>query len=130
VIAIESGLLLLPLIIIVFVLALIGTTAYSFYKTVYVIKDGFLCSWSPFAFIKVRINDIIKVERTMIPVHFRVGASLYSGRFYIPGVGWTKAIITNLTDGVLITDKNRKHYLITPSNPDNFIKSLKAMINS
>jgi hypothetical protein len=62
----------------------------------------------------------------MIPIHFRVGASLYSGRFYLLGLGWARAIITNLNDGVLITTKDKKYYLITPSNPEKFIKLLKV----
>jgi len=107
------------------VLVFIGITAYCFYKTTYVVTDGFLRSWSPFAVINLKLKDITKIERTRVPIHLRVGASCYSGSFYIPGLGWTKAVITNLTDGVLITDKNRKHYLITPSNPDLFVKLLK-----
>jgi len=110
---------------ITFILLLLGITIYGFYKTVYVIQDGFLYSWSPFATIKLKINDIKKVERTLVPFHFRFGASLYSGRFYIPSLGWTKAIITNLSDGVLITTKDKKHYLVTPSNPDRFVKLLE-----
>jgi len=111
--------------IMIFVLFLLAFITYSFYKTKYVLQDGVLYSWSPFAIIKIKLKDIKKVERTMIPFHIRVGASLYSGRFYIPSLGWTRAIITNLSDGVLITTKDKKHYLITPSNPDRFIKLLK-----
>ena len=110
--------------IMLFVLFLMSFITFSFYKTKYVIQDGILYSQSPFAIIKLRLKDIKKVERTMIPIHIRVGASLYSGRFYIPSLGWTKAIITNLSDGVLITTKDKKHYLITPSNPEKFIKKL------
>ena len=113
-------------IIIVAVLIIIGTTTYWFYKTVYLIKDGFLHAWSPFAVINLKLKDIKKAEATRIPFYIKgFGASLYSGIFYIPGVGWTKVIITNLADGVLITDKKEKHYLITPSNPASFIKLLK-----
>lgn len=111
--------------IMVFVLLLLGLTSYSFYRTKYVIHDGILYSWSPFAVIKLRLKDIKKVERTIVPFHFRFGSSLYSGMFYIPSLGWTKSIITNLSDGVLITTKGSKHYLITPSNPDRFAKLLK-----
>jgi Bacterial PH domain len=110
-------------VVMAFALALLGITTFSFYKTVYIIKDGFLFAWSPFAIINLKIDDITKIEQTRVPFYFRgIGASFYSGRFYIAGVGWTKAVITNLTDGVLITDKNGKNYLITPSNPDRFIK--------
>ena len=109
----------------IFALFVMGLTTYSFYGTKYVIHDGILYSWSPFAIIKVKLNNIKKIERTMVPFHIRVGASLYCGRFYIPGLGWTKAIITNLSDGVIITTKDNKRYLITPSNPDRFVKLLK-----
>jgi hypothetical protein len=108
-----------------FVLFIVCFTVISFYKTKYVISEGVLYSWSPFAVIKLKLDDIKKVERTIVPIHIRVGASLYSGRFYVPSLGWTRSIITNLTDGVIITTKENKHYLITPSNPDEFVKSLE-----
>ena len=109
----------------VLVSAILSVTTYCFYRTKYVIDGGILYSWSPFANIRLKISDIRKVERTRVPVYLRVGASLYSGLFYIAGAGWTKTIMTNLTDGVLITDSKGKHYLITPSNPDEFVKLLK-----
>ncbi len=111
--------------IMIFVLFLMSFTTFSLYKTKYVLKNGILYSWSPFTTINVKISNIKKVERTMIPIHFRVGASLYSGIFYILSLGWARAIITNLNDGILITTKDKKYYLITPSNPDKFIKLLK-----
>lgn len=107
------------------ILLLIGVIAYGFYKTKYVIRNGFLYSWSPFAIINLKLNNITKIEQTRVPFYFKgMGASFYSGIFYIPSLGWAKVIITNFADGVLITDKNGKHYLITPSNPDAFAKSL------
>ena len=106
-------------------LMMIGLT-FSLYKTKYVIRDGVLYSWSPFAVIKLKITDIKKVERTLVPFHFRIGASFYCGRFYIPDVGWTKSIITNMNHGVLITARNDKHYLITPSSPDKFARLLRS----
>jgi hypothetical protein len=111
--------------IMISILFIMGLITWSFFRTKYVIHDGVLYSWSPFAIIKLKLNDIKKVERTIVPFHIRVGASLYSGRFYVPSLGWTKSIITNLSDGVIITTKDNKRYLITPSNPDKFVKSLK-----
>jgi hypothetical protein len=111
--------------VMVLVVGVLLVTAYSFYKTTYVVDGGFLYSWSPFAVINLRLKDIKEVEQTRVPFYFRGwGAGAYSGRFYIPAVGWTKVIITNLTDGVLITDKKGKHYLITPSNPKTFAKMI------
>jgi amino acid transporter len=111
--------------IMTFTVLLMALITYSFFNTKYVIHDGILYSWSPFAIIKLELRNIKKVERTIIPIHVRVGASFYSGRFYIPSIGWTRAIITNMNDGVLITTKDNKHYLITPSDPDKFVKFLK-----
>ena len=110
-----------------FVLIVIGTITYSLYSTTYAIKDGYLYSWSPFAVVNLRVKDIAKIERTRTPLYFRgFGASLYCGRFYIPAFGWTRVIMTNVTDCVLITAKSGKRYLITPSNPEGFIKSLRG----
>jgi hypothetical protein len=111
--------------IMILILLIILITTMGFYNTKYRIKDGFLYSWSPFMIIKVNIKDIKKVEKTTVPMHFRVGASLYSGSFYVPNLGWVNSIITNLKDAILITTKKGKYYMITPSNPEKFMKLLK-----
>ncbi len=111
--------------IMVFVLLLILTVTIGLYRTRYTIKDGLLYSWSLFMTIKLKLEDIKKVEKTMVPMHFRVGASLYSGYFYVPSLGWVGSIITNLRDAILITTKKGKYYMITPSNPEKFMKLLK-----
>ncbi len=101
--------------------------AASIYGTAYRIEKGGLHSWAPFAVIDIRLKDIAKAGRTMIPFSFKgFGASAYCGWFYIPTVGWTRVIITNLSDGVLIRTKDGKNYLVTPSNPKGFIKALKV----
>jgi hypothetical protein len=107
------------------VLIMIVTTA-GLYGTKYVIESGRMYSWSPFAVIRLDIKDVVKVEKTLIPFHMKVGASLYSGLFYIPSLGWVKSIVTNVTDGLLITARGGKRYLITPSNPLKFAKMLSA----
>jgi len=110
----------------IFVIILMAFTTASFYKTTYVVADGMLRAWSPFTIIRIRLKDIKSVERTRIPFHVRLyGASLYSGLFYIPSMGWVKSIMTNFSDGLLITMKGNKRYLITPSHPDKFMKLLK-----
>jgi len=108
-----------------FVFSLLLITILGFYTTKYKIKDGILYSCSPFMIIKIKLKDIKKVEKIMVPLHFRVGASLYCGVFYVPNLGWVKSIITNLRDAILITTKKGKYYMITPSNPKIFMKLLK-----
>jgi len=98
----------------------------AYYRTKYVIGNGTLHAWSPFMTINLPLKDIAKIERTRVPYHLRVGASDYCGFFYIPGVGWTRTIMTNVTDGILIYGKDGKKYLITPSDPDKFAKLLKG----
>jgi hypothetical protein len=110
----------------ILILGIFAAITFSFTRTKYQIRDGEFFSWSPFAVIRFKLNDVRKVERTIVPVHMRVGASFYSGVFYIPSVGWTKSIITNLSDGLLIWTRGGKTYLITPSNPDRFAKALKS----
>jgi len=96
----------------------------SFYETKYTIELGVLRARSPFMRMEVRLKDVVKAERVMVPVHFRVGASLYCGWFYVPNVGWVRSIITNLRDAVMITAKDERRYLITPSEPEKFIRKL------
>jgi hypothetical protein len=96
----------------------------SFYETKYTIEQGVLRARSPFMRMEVRMKDVEKAERVMVPVHFRVGASLYCGWFYVPNVGWVRSIITNLRDAVMITAKGGRRYLITPSEPERFIRKL------
>jgi hypothetical protein len=105
---------------------LLCAVPYNLYKTRYTINNTKLSSKSIFAFININTKDIAKIEQTRIPLMFKgFGASIHSGWFYIPAVGWTKVIITNLTDGVLIKTKDGGNYLITPSNPSGFVKLLK-----
>ncbi len=109
----------------IFVFLLLLITTIGFYTTKYKIKNGILYSWSPFMLIKIDLKDIKKVEKTLVPIHLRVGASLYCGVFYVPNLGWVRSIITNLRDAILITTKKGKYYMITPSNPKKFMKMLK-----
>jgi hypothetical protein len=111
----------------VFAVVLIGVITFFFYRTAYTIRDGRLYSWSPFATIELDTKDIIIIEQTRVPYSLKgYGAGFYSGMYFIPGFGWTKVIITNLTDGVLISDTNGKRYLITPSDPKGFVETIKS----
>ena len=111
--------------VMLFVLLMLLTLVISFYNTKYKIKDGLLTSWSPFVAIKIRLKDIKNIEKIMYPFNFKVGASFYSGFFYVPNLGWVRSIITNLRDTVLITTRDGKYFMITPSNPKRFMKMLK-----
>jgi hypothetical protein len=110
----------------IFIIGLLCAIPYGLYKTRYVICNGRLSSRSIFASMDIGKKDIAAVELTRIPFMLRgYGAGLYSLRAFIPGVGWTRVIMTNLTDGVLIKTKGGANYLITPSNPRAFVKLLK-----
>jgi len=75
---------------------------------------------------RITFETIASVERTLIPFCFRLfGASFYGGHYYIPRLGRAFMVVTNFRDGVLIRAKSG-HYIITPSNPDDFIESIKT----
>jgi len=116
--AITSGVMIFVFLMLLFI-------TIGFYTTKYKIKDGLLTSWSPFVTIKIKLKDIKNIEKIMFPFNFRVGASFYCGFFYVPNLGWVRSIITNLRDAVLITTRDGKYFMITPSNPKRFMKTLK-----
>ena len=76
-------------------------------------------------FIKIKLKDIKSVEKILFPFGFRVGASFYCGIYYIPNLGWTRVIITNMRDTILIRTKDGRKYIISPKNPKRFMKTLK-----
>jgi len=76
---------------------------------------------------KISLDTIQSAEKTLIPFGIRLfGASDYGGYCYFPSFDKAFAIITNFRDGVLIEAK-QGIYLITPMNPEEFIKSIKKM---
>ena len=107
------------------VLSMILIVTGSFYNTKYKVKGDILTSWSPFMFIKIKLKDIKSVEKILFPFGFRVGASFYCGIYYIPNLGWTRVIITNMRDTILIRTKDGRKYIISPKNPKRFMKTLK-----
>lgn len=77
---------------------------------------------------EISLKAVKSVERTLIPFGFRLfGASFYGGHYYIPGLGRAFITMTNFDDGVLITS-NHGNYIITPSDPENFIETIKERI--
>ena len=112
----------------IFVFLMILTITIGFYSTKYKIENSVLTSWSPFMIIKLKLKDVKKVEKIMVPLHFKVGTSFYCGFFYAPNLGWIRSIITNLRDAVLITTKDGKYFMITPSNPKRFMKLLSEKV--
>lgn len=72
-------------------------------------------------------SDIESIQKTPIPFGLRLfGASFLSGWHYFPGIGKAWVSMGNFEDGVMITTKEKKHYIITPQNPFDFIKRAKG----
>ena len=77
---------------------------------------------------EISLKAVKSAERTLIPFGFRLfGASFYGGHYHIPGLGRAFVTMTNFDDGVLITS-DRGNYIITPSDPENFIETIKERI--
>jgi hypothetical protein len=72
-------------------------------------------------------SDIKSVEKTPVPFGFRLfGASFLGGLYYLPGIGRAWVAMGNFKDGVLVTTRQGKHYVITPQRPLEFVKAVQA----
>jgi hypothetical protein len=75
---------------------------------------------------RVPLAKVKSVERTLIPFGLRLfGASFYGGYYYIPGLGRAFVTMTNFNDGVLLRTEDG-NYIITPRNPEEFMKAIRA----
>jgi hypothetical protein len=80
--------------------------------------------------IDINISDVENIQKIPIPFGFRVfGAEFLGGIYYFPGIGNASVTMSNFDDGVLITTKQKKNYVITPENPQDFIKILSKTKN-
>lgn len=121
---------LVGLVVIVVVEMIVISITVSLYTTRYTLTQSELILRASI-FIggtkKISLDKIESAERTLIPFGIRLfGVSGYGGYCYFPNIGRAFVVITNFRDGVLIRAK-QGIYLITPSNPDEFIESIKKM---
>ncbi|NIM45625.1 MAG: hypothetical protein GTN80_08260 [Nitrososphaeria archaeon] len=104
----------------------------SFRRTEYVLtKEDLLIRTSRLiAFTKkkrIPLAIVKSVEKTLIPLGFRLfGASFYGGYYHVPGLGRTFITMTNFNDGILLKTEEGENFIITPSNPKDFIEAVKA----
>jgi hypothetical protein len=77
---------------------------------------------------RIRLGDIESVEKTLYPFGFKLfGASFHGSYYSIPGLGRAFIAVTNLDDGVLLRTR-QGNYIISPSNPEEFMESIKTGI--
>jgi len=75
---------------------------------------------------RLKIPDIKSIDKVPIPTGIRLfGASFLGGLYYLPGIGRAWVSMGNFEDGVLISTKKGKHYVITPQEPLKFIQTVK-----
>ena len=75
---------------------------------------------------RIEIPDIKSINKVPIPAGIRIfGASFLGGLYYFPGIGRAWVTMGNFQDGVLISTKKGKHYVITPQEPLKFIEIVK-----
>jgi hypothetical protein len=76
----------------------------------------------------IKLDTIESVEKTLYPFGFKLfGASFHGGYYSIPGLGRAFIAITNLDDATLIKTA-QNNYIISPSNPEDFIEFLNDKI--
>jgi len=117
--------------LLVFIMPLFIMLVRSINNTRYILLDEeLLIDTSPIIGGSKRIpyEDIESVERTLIPMGWKLGGASFHGGYYrIPGLGRAFLAITNMGDGVLIRTQSM-NYIISPSEPDDFIDSLRSRI--
>lgn len=107
------------------ILLMFSWIMYRIYNMKYVVENNEITVHGAFNTNVIKIYEITDIKRTPIPFGFRLwGGSFIGGRYYIPGVGKAWVAMTNFKDGVLITTRDGEHYVITPDNPDEFIKQV------
>ena len=127
---ISTGLIgTLVLIVLAFVEAVMLLILRSLYRTRYILTDEELVIKTTKLIggdKRIPLKTIKSVEKTLIPFGFRLfGASFHGGYYHIPGLGRAFLAITNLRNGLLIKTQ-QGNYIITPKDPERFMKIIKV----
>ena len=114
---------LFSVILVVFILIMLRA-----YRMSFVVADRRVIINGIFRKNVIEISDIKTIQKSPIPYGFRLyGASFLGGWYFLPGIGKAWISMGNFSDGVLITTKQNRHYVITPRNPPEFIKAVKGI---
>ena len=107
-------------------LILIYTTARA-QRTLYTLERHKINIYGAMGTRSISYDEIESIKKSAIPIGLRLyGSSFLGGWYYLPGIGNTWVSMTNFKDGVLISTRNEKKYLITPSEPERFIDAIKS----
>ena len=116
--------LLISKIILFIILVTISYHIIWIFNTRYIINNGILEIHSLYGIKRIKLSKIKHIEKVEVPSFLKfVGSSFYTGYYNIKDVGRCFLAITNFYDSILIKDDN--NYIITPRNPDAFMKLLK-----
>jgi hypothetical protein len=112
-----------------FVILVIAFTLYRAYRLRFITSVDRIIIHGLWKKHEIEFSDIADIKKIPIPFGFRLfGASLLGGWYYFPGVGKAIVAMSNFNDGVLISTKQGRHFVITPSNPMEFIDSIKKYL--
>jgi len=101
---------------------------YQVYHMNYVINNGRLIINGAFNKNTIHIQTIEEIKKSAIPFGVRLfGGSFIGGRYYLPGIGKAWIAMTNFKDGVLIRTRDQENYIITPQNPEDFVKNINNL---
>lgn len=113
-----------------FLILLFAHIIYRAYTMRFIVTQRHIVVRGAFKTYNVRLSNIGSINKTLIPLAFRVwGASFLGGYYYIPSLGFARIAMTNFEDGVLVTVKRKsgrvKNYLMTPKDPTAFIRAVR-----
>jgi hypothetical protein len=98
-------------------------------RTSYTINSHDIKVYGAMGTKNISYNEIESIKKSPIPSGLRLfGFSFLGGWYYLPGIGRTWVSMTNFKDGVLISTKDDKKFMITPKDPMRFIKVVNKRI--
>jgi hypothetical protein len=125
------GIIVLQLIITITTLLVSYLIAFMFRPISYVILDGLLVIHRPLLDIKIEVNEIKNVEildsqelKGTIRTFGVGGLWGYWGSFANTRIGAMKWYATRMSNAVLITTVSNKKIVLTPDDPELFVKNL------
>ncbi len=114
------------LVVLLAVLAIFIFIMLKAYRMRFIIEKNRIIVSGVFKENRIEIPDIKSINKVPIPAGIRLfGASFLGGLYYFPGIGKAWVTMGNFQDGVLISTKKGKHYVITPQEPLKFIQTVK-----
>ncbi len=102
----------------------------GFYRMCYIVADGELTLKWWFIKVKIKLQEIVSIQVQdigLVGVRMGIGMPGYRfGVFYLPDIGRVTLFSTSMLHDIMIIETASNKYGVTPSDPEGFMKALRA----